>query len=76
MNSHMWRGIVMAAVLSLGGPPPATAAEIKVLTAGAFKQVVLALVPGFEKHTGHKVTVDNDTAGAAVLNSTGLEPAS
>ena len=33
------------------------------LTAGAFKQVVLALVPDFEKQTGNKVIVDNDTAG-------------
>ena len=41
----------------------ANAAEIKVLTAGAYKQVVVALVPDFEKQTGHKVTVDNDTAG-------------
>lgn len=40
----------------------ASAAEVKVLTAGAFKQVVLALVPEFEKQTGH-VTVDNGTAG-------------
>jgi molybdate transport system substrate-binding protein len=40
------------------------AAEIKVLTTGAFKQVVLALVPDFEKQTGNKVVVDNDTAGA------------
>ena len=39
------------------------AAEVKVLTAGAFKQVVLALVPDFEKQTGNKVVVDNDTAG-------------
>ena len=38
-------------------------AELKVLTTGAYKQVVLALVPGFEQQTGHKVTVDNDTAG-------------
>ena len=41
----------------------ARAAEVKVLTAGAFKQVVLALVPDFEKQTGNKVVVDNDTAG-------------
>ena len=33
------------------------------LTAGAFKQVVVALVPAFEKQTGNKVDVDNDTAG-------------
>jgi molybdate transport system substrate-binding protein len=37
---------------------------VKVLTAGAFKQVVVALVPDFEKQTGSKVVVDNDTAGA------------
>jgi len=43
-----------------------TAAEIKVLTAGAFKPVVTALVADFEKQTGHKVVVDNDTAGALV----------
>ena len=39
------------------------AAEIKVLTTGAFKQVVVALVPEFEKATGHKVIVDNGTVG-------------
>src|SRR4029078_947999 len=41
----------------------ATAAETKVLTTGAFKQVVVALVPEFEKTTGHKVVVDNGTVG-------------
>jgi len=41
----------------------ATAADLKVLTAGAMKQVVVALQPEFEKQ-GHKLTVDNDTAGA------------
>jgi molybdate transport system substrate-binding protein len=42
---------------------PAHAAEVKVLTAGAMKAVVLAMIPEFEKRTGHKLTVDNDTAG-------------
>ena len=42
----------------------ATAAEIKVLSAGAFKQVILAVQPVFEKETGHKVHLDNDTVGA------------
>jgi molybdate transport system substrate-binding protein len=42
----------------------AAAAEIKVLSAGAYKQVVLALQPEFEKQTGHKLVVDNDTVGA------------
>ena len=63
MNSHMCRAAVIAAVLSLAGLPQASAAEIKILTAGAFKQVVVALAPDFEKQTGHKVTIDNGTAG-------------
>lgn len=41
----------------------AGAAEIKVLTTGAFKQVVVVLVPEFEKATGHKVVLDNGTVG-------------
>jgi molybdate transport system substrate-binding protein len=45
-------------------PPAAHAATIKVLTGGAFKQVIMALVPGFEARTGHKIEVQNDTAGA------------
>ena len=61
MNSHIWRVLTIAATVSLSGM--ASAAEVKVLTAGAFKQVVLALVPNFEKQTGNKVVVDNDTAG-------------
>ena len=44
-------------------PERAAAAELKVLTTGAMKQVVLAVVPQFEKQ-GHKLIVDNDTAGA------------
>jgi molybdate transport system substrate-binding protein len=45
----------------LGG---ASAADLKLLTAGAFKSVAQELVPEFEKKTGHKVTIENDTAGA------------
>jgi molybdate transport system substrate-binding protein len=51
-------------VLAAAAPHDAGAAEIKVLTAGAFKQVLLAVLPEFEKQTGHKVTVENDTVGA------------
>jgi len=43
--------------------PAAHAAEVKVLTAGAFKEVVLELVPGYERKTGNKVIVDNGTTG-------------
>ena len=53
--------------------PLAQADQIKVLTAGAFKQVVLAFVPQFEAQTGHKVVVDNDTAGALVKRIDGGE---
>ena len=40
------------------------AAEIKVLTAGAMKAVIQELLPEFERRTGHKVILDNGTAGA------------
>lgn len=63
MKLHMCLVAGLFAALAPGGPRPTQAAELKVLTAGAFKQVVLALVPEFEKQTGHKVTVDNGTAG-------------
>jgi molybdate transport system substrate-binding protein len=39
-------------------------AEIKMLHAGAFTQVVRAVVPEFEKQSGNKVTLHRDTAGA------------
>lgn len=63
MNSHICRGIIVFVLALSGFASSARAAEVKLLTAGAFKQVVLALVPDFEKQTGHKVVVDNDTAG-------------
>jgi molybdate transport system substrate-binding protein len=43
---------------------PARAAEIRVLTAGAYKPVILALAPAFESESGHRLAVMNDTAGA------------
>ncbi len=63
MNSHIWRTLVVTALLTSGALAPAPAAELKVLTAGAFKQVVVALVPAYEKQTGNTVIIDNDTAG-------------
>ena len=59
--------------MAAGAASGATAAEIKVLTAGAFKQVLVALVPDFEKQTGHKVTVDNETVGALTKRIEGGE---
>jgi molybdate transport system substrate-binding protein len=42
---------------------PALAADIKVLTAGAMRGVLAELLPQFETDTGHKVSLDNATAG-------------
>ena len=53
--------VVVVACLAAGA---ATARELKVLTAGAFKPVVAALAPVFEGQTGHTVRIENDTAGA------------
>ena len=61
MSRHIWRALLILTGFCLASA--VSAAEVKVLTAGAFKQVVLALVPDFEKQTGTKVVVDNDTAG-------------
>ncbi len=60
INRMLLCGAVLG-VLSMG--QAATAGEIKVLTTGAFKQVVVALIPEFEKVTGHKVVLDNGTVG-------------
>jgi molybdate transport system substrate-binding protein len=65
-------GVAMV-LMAAGAPRGAAAAEIKVLTAGAFKQVLLVLVPDFEKQTGHKVIVENDTVGALTKRIEGGE---
>src|SRR5260370_21310076 len=62
-----------AVLIAAGAPGGGAAADIKVLTAGAFKQVVLAMVPDFERQTGHKVTVENDTVGALTKRIEGGE---
>jgi molybdate transport system substrate-binding protein len=54
---------LLSALLLTAGAWPANAAEIRVLTAGAMKEVVLALLADFEKTTGHTITLANDTAG-------------
>jgi molybdate transport system substrate-binding protein len=65
-------GLAMV-LMAAGAPRAAAGAEIKVLTAGAFKQVLLALVPDFERATGHKVTLQNDTVGALTKRIAGGE---
>jgi len=75
MEDEMRMTVLSAAILltAAGAPRGAAAAEIKVLTAGAFKQVLLMLVPDFEKQTGHKVIVQNDTVGALAKRIEGGE---
>jgi molybdate transport system substrate-binding protein len=51
----------------------AHAAEVKILTAGAMKAVVVALLPEFEKESGHKAIVVNDTAGGLAKRIEGGE---
>ncbi|MCR0984697.1 substrate-binding domain-containing protein [Roseomonas populi] len=60
MRMALWLAV---AVVALAGAP-ASAADVRVLTAGAFKQVVLAAAPEWERETGHRLVVENDTAGA------------
>ena len=55
--------IILVVLCLLAGLGTASAADLKLLTAGAFKPAALELVPEFEKRTGHKVTIENDTAG-------------
>ena len=54
---------VLTLLLLLASAWPAAAAELRLLTAGAYKGVALRLVADFEKRTGHTVKVENDTAG-------------
>ncbi|MDB5763882.1 MAG: Molybdate transport system substrate-binding protein [Herminiimonas sp.] len=60
----IWIWAIRLAVAASAVAASAAAAEVKVLTAGAFKPVVVALAPEFEKRTGQKLTVEYDTAGA------------
>lgn len=63
--------LVLSSVLASAS---AQAAEIKVLTAGAFKPVVLATASAFEAQSGHKLVVDNDTAGGLLKRISDGEP--
>jgi molybdate transport system substrate-binding protein len=57
----------------VAGAGDVQAAEVKILTTGAMKEVVLAVVPAFEKQTGHKAVVANDTAGGLTRRIEGGE---
>jgi molybdate transport system substrate-binding protein len=55
---------LLALLLLTAGATAASADTIKVLTTGAFKPAAQDIIAGFERQTGHKVTLINDTAGA------------
>jgi len=61
-----------AAVALAGTVLAAQAADIKILTTGAMKPVVVEMVPAFER-LGHKTAVENDTAGALLKRIEGGE---
>jgi molybdate transport system substrate-binding protein len=52
---------------------PSHATDLKVLTAGAFKSTLVALAPEYEKASGNKLIIDNDTVGALVKRVEGGE---
>src|SRR5215470_9285011 len=57
-------GLIVVATSVGGSGNAASAADITLLTAGAMRAVLVALLPEFENRTGNKVTFDNATAGS------------
>ncbi len=57
---------ILALLLALAGcaaASAAAAADLKLLTAGAYKPAAIELAAAWQKQTGHTVTIENDTAG-------------
>jgi molybdate transport system substrate-binding protein len=72
-TNRVWGIVAITAALVVAATDRvAQAADIKILTTGAMKPVVLAMVPAFEK-LGHRAVVDNDTAGALLKRIEGGE---
>ncbi len=71
----LWAGVLSIAAMSLAldRGTSAEAAEIKVLTSGAFKPVVVEMAARFTQATGTQVKIDNDTAGALARRVEGGE---
>jgi len=65
--------LLVSAVAAALCTTAAGAAELKLLTAGAFKSTVVALLPEYEKTSGNKVSVENDTVGALMKRIEGGE---
>ncbi|MBL8309200.1 MAG: substrate-binding domain-containing protein [Burkholderiales bacterium] len=52
--------------LFLLAPASVSAGDVRVLTAGAFKSMVQALAPEFERQSGNRLIIANDTVGGIV----------
>ncbi|MDB5960405.1 MAG: bacterial extracellular solute-binding family protein [Massilia sp.] len=65
------RTVTLLAALTVSAN--ALAADLKVLTAGAFKPVLMAIAPEYERHSGNRLLIDNDTGGALARRIAGGE---
>lgn len=66
--------LLVAALVTAMQSPGVAAADIKVLTAGAMRGVVVAMQPAFEQTSGHKLQITADTAGGLAKRIAGGEP--
>jgi molybdate transport system substrate-binding protein len=64
----------LGAALLAATAQAAFAGDLKVLTAGAMRAVLVALVSEFEQQTGHRVTIENATAGVLTKRIAEGEP--
>jgi molybdate transport system substrate-binding protein len=62
MRFKVW--LLASAVGAVLSTTASQAVELKLLTAGAFKSTVVALLPEYERTTGNKVSVETETVGA------------
>lgn len=60
----MIRSLLLLTALLL--PLPTQAAEIRILTTGAYRAILVDLAPTIERETGNHLVIQNDTAGAVV----------
>ena len=68
------RWLLCGVVVAGFGAGRAEAADIRVLTSGAFRPVLEAVVPAFEERNGSKVIVTNDTSGGVAARIGRGEP--
>jgi molybdate transport system substrate-binding protein len=62
MRYKVW--LLASAVGAVLSTTASQAVELKLLTAGAFKSTVMALLPEYERTSGNKVSVETETVGA------------